>query len=254
MNASIQIAIQLYALLPYIAIGMLGLFPLTVIEGAILTLPLSLLVITGWGFFATENLLQILPAVWLLFLLLGIVFFTSTLQLQYMISFIGHSDHDPVTGALTRLSGMENLIRLYEQASMNNAPLAVALVDLDNTKQIFDGYGYAAYDHVVQEAADILRDDLRNSDLLVRWGEHKLLLILHATDCSGAAITVNRIRSKGIGTLPDDKLVTASIGVAERTSDSPVDVLSLLSLLEDRCETAKRQGKDRATLCQISDS
>lgn len=252
MSEGNQMSIQFYSLLPYIAIGMLGLFPLTVIEGAMLALPLTLLVITGWSFFAAIDLLQMLPTVWLLFIILGIVFFTSTLQLQYMISFIGRSDYDPVTGALTRRSGMENMIRLHEKAVMNNEPMAVALVELDDTKKIIADYGYATYDHVVQEAADILRDDLRHNDLLVRWGEQRFLLILRSTDCNGAAITVERIRSKGIGTLPDDKPVTASIGVVERAADRLVDMESLLDLLEERRAKAKRQGKDRAELCQIS--
>ena len=252
LDDNTQLAIQFYSLLPYIAIGMLGLFPLTVIEGALLILPLTLLVITGWSFFASLDLLQMLPTVWLLLIVLGIVFFTSTLQLQYMISFVGHSDYDPLTGALSRRSGMENLIRLHEQSLMGNQPLAVALVDLDDTEQIIEAHGYATFDHVVQEAAEILRDELRHSDLLARWGEHRFLLILHTTDCAGAAVTVERIRKYGIGTLPDDRSVTASIGVVERTADATADISELLSLLEKRLEQAQRQGKDCAALCTVA--
>ena len=247
-----QLALQFYSLLPYIAIGMLGLFPLTVIEGALIILPLTLLVITGWGFFASLDLLEMLPTVWLLFIVLGIVFFTSTLQLQYMISLVGHSDHDPVTGALSRRSGMDNLIRLHEQSLMNNQPLSVALVDLDDSEQIIANYGYATFDHVVQEAAEILRDEIRHSDLLARWGENRFLLILHTTDCAGAAITVERIRKYGIGTLPDDKSVTASIGVVERIADSTADTAELLSLLDERLAQAQQQGRDCAVLCAVS--
>ncbi len=250
MDESTQLAIHFYTLLPYLAIGMLGLFPLTMLEGAMLILPLSLLVITGWSFFAAVDLLQMLPTVWLLFIVFGITFFTSTLQLQYMIAFIGHSDYDPVTGALTRRSGMENLIRIHEQSAMGNEPLAVALVSLDDTQKIINDHGYAVFDHVVQEAADILRDDLRHNDLLVRWGEQRFLLILNATDCAGAAITVDRIRSRGIGTLPDGRPVTASIGVVERVCDRLADVSALLQRLEQRRESAERKGKDRAELCQ----
>ena len=251
LNANTELAIQFYSLLPYIAIGMLGLFPLTVIEGALLILPLTLLVITGWSFFASLDLLQMLPTVWLLLIVLGIVFFTSTLQLQYMISFVRHTDYDPLTGALSRRSGMENLIRLHEQSLMGNQPLAVALVDLDDSEQIIEKHGYAAFDHVVQEAAEILRDELRHSDLLARWGEHRFLLILHTTDCAGAAVTVERIRNYGIGTLPDDQSVTASIGVVERTADATADISELLHLLEQRLDQAQQQGKDCAALCTV---
>ncbi|MCU7842495.1 MAG: GGDEF domain-containing protein [Candidatus Thiodiazotropha sp. (ex Monitilora ramsayi)] len=250
-NSTNHLAIQLYALLPYIAIGLLGLFPLTAMEGALLTLPLTLITITGWGFYADTDMLQLLPTVWLLFIILGIVFFSSTLQLQYMISLISRTDFDPITGALTRRSGMENLNREFEKATLNNQPLSVTLVSVDDMQSIIDTYEYATYDHVILEAADILRDDLRNNDLLVRWGEKSFLLILPSTDCDGATITVNRIRSNGIGTLPDGKPVTASIGVVERWSDGIEDIHSLLELLDKRTLQAKQQGKDCAILCSV---
>ncbi|MCU7798018.1 MAG: GGDEF domain-containing protein [Candidatus Thiodiazotropha sp. (ex Myrtea spinifera)] len=250
-NEANHLAIHLYALLPYIAIGLLGLFPLTAMEGALLTLPLTLITITGWGFYAETDLLQLMPTVWLLFIILGIVFFTSTLQLQYMISLISHSDFDPVTGALTRRSGVENLNREFEKATLNSQSLSVVLVSIDDMQSIIDEYDYATYDHVVLEAADILRDDLRNSDLLVHWSEKRFMLILPSTDCNGATITVNRIRNEGIGTLPDGKPVTASIGVVERQSDSIEDIPSMLELLEQRTQQAKQQGKDRAILCSV---
>lgn len=249
VDASTHLAIQLYVLLPYIAIGLLGLFPLTAMEGALLALPLTLITITGWNYYASSDLLQLLPTVWLLFIILGIVFFSSTLQLQYIISLIGRADYDPITGAHTRRSGSENLAREFEQSIMNNKPLSVALVDVDEVQKIIAEHGYATYDHVVVEAADILRDNLRNNDLLVRWGDKRFLLILPNTDCVGATVTVDRIRSSGIGALPDGTPVTSSIGVVERMSDEIEDSQSMLKLLEQRREQAKRQGRDQAVHC-----
>lgn len=249
IEGSARLANQLYALLPYITIGLLALFPLTVLEGAMLTLPLALLTITGWSFYANADILQLLPTVWLLFIALGIVFFASTLQLQYMISLITRCDFDPVTGALTRRSGMENLIRALERSIMNDENLSVALLEVDDVKSIIANYDYATYDHVVQEAAEILREDLRQSDQLVRWGEQRFLLILPGTDCDGASVTVDRIRSNGIGTLPDGKPVTASIGVVERLCDAVADMPTLIQLLDRRREQAEREGRDRAILC-----
>ena len=244
-----RLAIQLYALLPYIAIGLLALFPLTALEGAMLTLPLALITITGWSYYANADMLQLLPTVWLLFIALGIVFFASTLQLQYMISLIRRNDFDPVTGALTRRSGMENLVRALERAIMNDENLSVALLEVDDAQSIIAEYDYATYDHVVQEAADILREDLRQNDQLVRWGDKRFLLILPGTHCDGASITVERIRNRGIGTLPDGKPVTASIGVVERLSDAIGDMPTLIQLLDRRREQAEREGRDRAILC-----
>ncbi len=251
MDDSTILAIQLYSLMPYIAIGILGMFPFTMLEGAMFAVPLSLLVISGWAFYTAHDLLHFLPTIWLLIIMLGIVFVTSTLQLQYMISFIGRSDYDPVTGALTRRSGMENLIRIHEKAAMNNEQMSVALISLDDSQEILDKQGYPTFDHLIQEAAETLHEVLRHNDLLVRWTEHWFLLILPDTDCPGAAITMERIRSKGICTMPDETPVTASIGVVERSNDHIKDVDSLLELLEKRRKEAEHKGRDRAELGSV---
>jgi diguanylate cyclase (GGDEF)-like protein len=249
-----HLPLQLYSLLPYIAVGMLGLFPLTILEGATLALLVSMLTVTGWSYYSELAALEMLPTLWLLILILGIVIFASTIQLQYMVTIVIRVDHDPVTGAQTRKSGMQSLARLLQHATLHNEYLSIALVDLDNVQSIISEFDYATYDHVVLEAADILYDDMRNNDMLVHWGEKVFMLILPGTDCEGAKIIAQRIVQQGLGTLPDGRPVTASIGVCERSVDNVDDISAMLALVESRRDGAKRQGKDRFILCGESTS
>ncbi|MCU7886508.1 MAG: GGDEF domain-containing protein, partial [Candidatus Thiodiazotropha sp. (ex Lucinoma annulata)] len=152
-------------------------------------------------------------------------------------------------GAQTRKSGIRSLIRVFQQARLHNENLSIALVDLDDVENIIAEYDYATYDHVIIEAADILHDDLRHSDLLVHWGEKVFLLILPGTDCEGATITAKRIHSQGLGTLPDGRSVTASIGVCEVISDNINEWSDMLKVVDIRRDNAKKQGKDRYILC-----
>ncbi|MCG7942387.1 MAG: GGDEF domain-containing protein [Candidatus Thiodiazotropha taylori] len=244
-----HLALQLYTILPYVAIGLIGLFPLSVIEGMVISLLLVLLTITGWSYYATVPVDQIFAMLWLLCIILGVVLFAATLQLQYMIALITRADHDPVTGAQTRKSGMQSLVKAFEQAHVHGGNLSIALVDLDNVENIITEFDYATYDHVVVEAADILHDDLRHSDMLVRWGEKVFLLLLPGTDCDGAAITVKRIHNKGLGTLPDGSPVTASISVCERVADHIEEWSQMLEVVNERRDNAKHEGKDRYFLC-----
>jgi GGDEF domain-containing protein len=166
-----HLPVEFYTLLPYIAVGMLGLFPLTLLECAVLALLVAILTVTGWSYYSTVPALELLPTLWLLIIILGIVLFTSTIQLQYMITMVTRADHDPVTGAQTRKSGVRSLAKAFQQAKLHNEFLSIALVDLDNVQNIIAEFDYATYDHVVLEAAEILSDDLRNNDMLVHWGE-----------------------------------------------------------------------------------
>ncbi|MET0071997.1 MAG: GGDEF domain-containing protein [Candidatus Thiodiazotropha sp.] len=249
-EAVYDLPVQLYTLLPYIAVAILGLFPLTLLECSAMALLLAMLTLTSWGYYSTLPALEMLPTLWLLIIILGIVLFTSTIQLQYMITMITRVDHDPVTGAQTRKSGAQSLSKAFQQAKLHNEYLSVALVDLDNVQEIIADFDYGTYDHVVQEAAEILFDDLRHNDMLVHWGEKVFLLILPGTDCEGARIIVQRILSEGLGNLPDGRPVTASIGVCERSADDIDELATMLELVDSRRNAAKDQGKDRYILCE----
>jgi len=207
--------------------------------------PLAIAAITGWSFFDNATLSQLLPSFWMLFMLVSLVLFCATIQLQYMISLVSRASFDPVTGALSRRSGMDALVREYQMALMHNDGFAIALIDLDNVETIIAEYDHATYDHAILEAADVLREELRHNDMLVRWGEKVFLLILPNTDSQGVRVSMERLRHKGIGSLPDGKPVTVSIGVAERITDKVEDWHDLLNLVDRRRDQAKLTGKDR---------
>ncbi len=244
-EGSSLLLIHIYALLPYMSVAGLGVFPLTVFETLAFSVPLSIVAIGGWSYFHMESLLDLIPSIWLLLLLVGLVFFSATIQLQYMISLVSRTSFDPVTGALSRRSGIDALVREFQVAMMHNDNFAIALIDLDNVESIISKYDYSAYDHALLEAAKMLQEGLRHNDKLVRWGEKVFLLILPNTDSKGVRITLDRIHKKGISSLPNGEPVTASIGVAERMTDQIGDWNELVDLVDKRRDEAKLAGKDQ---------
>ncbi len=246
---SLSSVIQLYNLLPYIALGLLGLFPLTIMEGTALALPLILIPITSMGFIGTLPFVERFPTFWLLIIIFSIVLFASSIQLQHMISLVTRPDYDPVTGAQTRKSGIHTLTRAFQQAKLHNEMLSVALIDLDNTQEIIAQYDDETYSHVIQEAGEILHNTLRHNDILVHWSEKVFMLILPGADCQGGGVIAQRIHDEGLGNLPDGRPVTASIGLCERSADAIDEIPALLKLIDARRTEAKNQGKDRFVLC-----
>lgn len=238
--------IHLYALLPYMSVVGIGVFPLTVNETLTFSIPLSIVSIGGWIIFDTATLIELFPSIWLLLMLVGLVLFSATIQLQYMISMVSRTSFDPLTGALSRRSGTDLLIREFQMALMHNGNFAIALIDLDNMESVIAKHDYSTYEHVLLEASRMLQGGLRHNDWLVRWEEKVFLLILPNTDSKGVRVTLDRIHRKGISSLPDGESITASIGAAERMKDHLEDWHDQVELVDKRRDEAKLSGKDRS--------
>jgi diguanylate cyclase (GGDEF)-like protein len=235
-----------YAFLPFIMVAGLGMFPLTAIEGLAFALP-----VIGAEFAASSlgldmlNLSHLIGTIWLSAMIATVATMSGMSQLGFMIALVRQAVRDPLTSCFSRLSGEELLEIQFIIASRSNTPLSVAFVDLDNFKSINDNYGHDAGDEVLITATNSLRASLRTGDMLVRWGGEEFILILPSSYRDEAVNVLERAREQGLGTRPDGKPMTASIGVAERTLDSRDDWRKLIEIADQRMYTAKQSGKDR---------
>ena len=244
-----RLLIQLYAMLPYMSVAGLGLFPLSVLEVLAYALPLSTIAVAGWAYLIYFSIEQILPSLWLLSIMIGLAVVSAAMQLQDMISLISRSSYDPVTGTLSRQSGCAKLVREFQTALLHDHHFSIVLIELEDLDHVGQTFDTQTYDRIVLEAAVILGEDLRSNDTLVRWSDTVFLLMLSDTDCQGVKVTIDRLRKIGIGTLPDGHPITAAIGSAERILDQITDWQALIDLTEQRLQEARRQGKDRSIYC-----
>lgn len=244
-----MLATKLYALMPNIVLAGLAIFPLTALEVLVFSIPAFVFAIIGYGMNGeTMSLVQHGPELWLMVLVMGVAMFSGMSQLHYMAALVNRAMIDPLTGAYTRRSGGETLDLLFRLSALQNSPMAVAFFDLDKFKSINDTYGHDEGDRALKELADRLKAGLRKGDVLVRWGGEEFVAILNNTDAEGARIVVQRLRDAGFGSRPDGSPLTASIGVAERTTDNAKDWPDLIETADQRMYQAKRTGRDRALL------
>jgi len=89
---------------------------------------------------------------------------------------------DPLTGLANRRGWDEQLGRELSRAQRSGGALSVALLDLDNFKSFNDAHGHQAGDRLLVEAAAAWREQLRDIDVLCRWGGDEFALVL--PDCS----------------------------------------------------------------------
>jgi len=239
-----------YAFLPFVMVAGLSVFPITAVEGVMLSVPLLVanLIVAFLGYQAM-TFASHLGALWLLSLLAVVATLAGMSQLHFMMQLVSQASHDGLTKAYTRRVGEELLDLQFALAQRNELPFTLAFIDLDNFKSINDKFGHEEGDNALRAAAGALRRILRRADILIRWGGEEFLVVMPNTDPAGARIAVQRLRESGLGLRPDGIPQTASIGVAERIADGCDDWTTLVEKADHRMYTAKQAGKDRVVLC-----
>ncbi len=242
-----RVVAELYALLPFVMVAGLTLFPLTLVEFLAYAIPMILVAV--WANLPNnpEELTHAVSTIWLLLLILGVALFSSLTQLRYMLSQVSRASYDVLTGMLTRRAGIEVLDLQFRLASMNDSSLSILYLDLDHFKSVNDSFGHEAGDEVLKTAAKQICKTVRKGDSVVRWGGEEFIVILPTADPSEANDVVKRIMRAGLGQRPDDQPVTASIGVAEVKEDAVRDWKSMVELADHRMYQAKTGGRARST-------
>jgi diguanylate cyclase (GGDEF)-like protein/PAS domain S-box-containing protein len=142
---------------------------------------------------------------------------TELLRQQEKLTFL--ATHDPLTGLLTR-SALDDVLRLeMARAQRNLDRLAVFYLDLDKFKEINDRHGHAAGDRVLQEVGVRLREALRASDTVARFGGDEFVALLPGIDSPrDAEIAADKILQalRDSFKIPDDGQcgLSVSIGIA----------------------------------------
>ena len=103
---------------------------------------------------------------------------------------------DSLTGLPNRRALDERLEAEVKRASRSGKNLAVIMMDLDGFKAINDSYGHAIGDHVLCQAFEPLKETLRTTDFLARYGGDELTLVLPETDLESARLVTGMIQEK----------------------------------------------------------
>ncbi len=157
-----------------------------------------------------------------------------------------------ITDELTQLSNRrrftETLAVEVRRAERFDDPVSLVLADLDDFKQINDRYGHQAGDEVLRRFADVLRENVRDFDLPVRYGGEEFAVLLPETGLDGAEQLARRLQTALLRLrLPeitgDRPPVTASFGVAAFPAARNAE--ELLSAADGALYRAKAAGKNR---------
>lgn len=152
---------------------------------------------------------------------------------------------DPLTGVLSRQGFFEQAEMLLGWAKQHKDKICLAVIDLDHFKQVNDVLGHQVGDKVLQQVCQTLNNQIRQQDLLGRFGGDELMLLLPDTENSEALQLCERLRDS-IEQLQIKVLkgqVTVTFGVCQH---QPEEGFSQLFLRADKTLLkAKQLGRNR---------
>jgi len=160
------------------------------------------------------------------------------------------SDTDELTGTYNMRAFSSVLQRTFRQSVRYGHPFSVVMIDSDNLKQVNDKHGHESGNRLLQHLVRSIREQLRGSDVMARFGGDEFILLLPETANKGALEMAERIRkaveNSRFDVRSDDSHVTVSIGVASYPDDGP-NLEVIVEKADKAMYRAKQNGRNRVS-------
>ncbi|MDD5020095.1 MAG: GGDEF domain-containing protein [Candidatus Omnitrophica bacterium] len=158
---------------------------------------------------------------------------------------------DSLTGLYTRRYAMERLEEELKRSRAQGTPLSFFMIDADDFKECNDRYGHLVGDMVLTEISRHIRDNVREIDMLARFGGEEFMVFAPRTNKESALSIAERIRRSIAETVVhayDEHLkATVSIGLAAFPQDAE-KLEDLIGKADWALYQAKKQGKNRVVV------
>ncbi len=169
---------------------------------------------------------------------------------------------DPLTGVYNRRFMEQHLVEEVSKARRYEFDLAVLLLDLDYFKRINDEHGHQAGDQLLIEIGNLIGKQLRDSDILSRYGGEEFLVIAPNTGPPAASLLAERLRGhiqshrflqEFKGTQEIEIRITVSIGVAN-FGGAITSEEALIHAADKHLYRAKEEGRNRVVDRETEDA
>ena len=177
--------------------------------------------------------------------ILFFLFLKTERDIKSALSF--RSNYDPLTRLLNRRGFETTYNAIFKTHKRHKQPFALLFLDIDHFKHINDTYGHDIGDAVLEELAKILKQTLRDSDIIARWGGEEFVVLLNDTNADAAKKVAQKLKEKieehTHATLPS---FTVSIGVANGEASKSFE--QLLKEADEALYRAKKEGRNRIVI------
>lgn len=131
--------------------------------------------------------------------------------------------------------------------------MSIVMLDMDHFKNLNDSHGHQAGDAALKATALLLKEQLRNVDMVFRFGGEEFILVLSNTSTEAAAVVAERIRAaiQNLRLLVGDKQVRLSASLGYGTYKQCESQEDLLRRVDQALYQAKREGRNRMQAASV---
>ncbi len=163
-------------------------------------------------------------------------------KMNRQLELLSTTDH--LTKLMNRHKMTDELKKEWNRAKRYKTTFSLILFDIDHFKKINDTYGHQAGDLVLAEMASLVKNTLRTTDIISRWGGEEFLVLCPGTNLQSAASLAQRLKTSiEQHRFSIDSRVTISLGVYEFTNQEE-DIEEMLSKADQKLYEAKRLGRN----------
>lgn len=175
----------------------------------------------------------------LLFSVICILVDFSYVKLHEKLTYISEIDH------LTSLYNRRKIDKILNEN--NTDTLSIAILDIDDFKQINDKFGHQKGDVVLKKFAKTLKQNVRSTDMVGRWGGEEFIIIFPSTNIDDAFKCIQKIKNI-LKNLSFEEIATITCSFGISSADGKISLSELISKADAALYVAKKNGKDRIEL------
>jgi diguanylate cyclase (GGDEF)-like protein/PAS domain S-box-containing protein len=162
---------------------------------------------------------------------------TATRKIKFL------SEHDPLTSIYNRRKIDEELNICKKQVDRYGIKCSIMIADLDKFKEVNDKCGHLVGDKILQDFTKIIKQNIRATDMVARWGGEEFLIIAPNLDVDDAYNLAQKLRKK----IKEHKFckdikITSSFGISALAKEK--NVLKSISEADDALYISKNSGRD----------
>jgi len=171
------------------------------------------------------------------------------LEAQKREMLLKEANYDELTGLYNKKKFFEHARVIFENAERGNIDFALAMIDLDDFKLVNDQYGHMAGDHILKKTAQLIKNNIRKTDLAARFGGEEFCLVLTGVNKKAAYQKIEEIRKKIAehNFIYQEEIInlTVSAGISLEIKDS---IKSMIIKADKLLYKSKKEGKNRTTI------
>jgi len=172
-------------------------------------------------------------------------------SLEYIQTISDMANTDFLTGARNRRSFFKEIEEYMQECQQNGEQFAVAMLDIDYFKKINDTYGHDAGDIVIKELVRIIKENIKGSDIVARFGGEEFCVLLKDIDKNSAVELFVRLRMKianNVIVFNNKELkYTVSTGI---TFNCDEGIEEMINQADIALYNAKNSGRNRVEISQ----